>query len=73
MAKIDVIKSSYDAMQALERTVRSLSYLSSIIPAEDDHAALLHLLSDKLDHDFSLLRSEMLKLSPDLVKTELAQ
>ena len=65
MANTDVTKSSYDAMRSLERTVRSLTYLYSVIPYEDDHAALLYLLADKLDQDFSWLKSELVKLWPN--------
>lgn len=65
MANFDVIKPSYDAMQAMERTVQSLVYVSSIIPDEDEHAALFFLLADKLDQDFSWLKSEMIKLWPE--------
>lgn len=65
MADIDVIKPSYDAMKSMEATVRALTYVTSIIPDEDDHAALFYLLADKLDQDFSWLRSELIKLWPE--------
>ena len=66
MADIDVIKPSYDAMKSLEATVRALTYVTSIIPDEDDHSALFYLLADKLDQDFSWLRSELIKLWPEV-------
>lgn len=65
MANHDVIKPSYDAMKSMERTIRALTYVTSVIPDDDDHASLFYLLADKLDQDFSWLRSELIKLWPD--------
>ena len=65
MANFDVIKPSYDALKSLEQSVRSLSYVTSIIPDEDEHSALFSLLADKLEHDLELLKSEIYKLWPE--------
>lgn len=65
MANFDVIKPSYDALKSLDQTVQSLVYVTSIIPDEDEHAALFSLLADKLEQDLGVLKSEVYKLWPE--------
>lgn len=65
MANFDVIKPSYDALNSLEQSVRSLVYVTSIIPDDEEHAALFSLLADKLERDLDLLKSEVYRLWPD--------
>lgn len=65
MADLDVIKPSYDALNAVARSVDALVYVVGLIPDDDEHHALFSLLADRLDEDMGWLRREVMKLWPE--------
>ena len=65
MANADIIKPSYDALASLEQAIRAISYAASLVPDEDNQAALFSVLANKAEIDFESLRREVIKLWPN--------
>lgn len=54
------ITDTYRQLKALERSITALSELSSLIPAEDEYAALIQVLSDRIETDFTALQEDLI-------------
>lgn len=62
MSNHDHIKPSYDALSALRKHVDALIYLADLTPDEDEHHAILRMISDQLDGDVSAVYREVSRL-----------
>ncbi|MDM5091606.1 hypothetical protein OB947_22285 [Aeromonas bestiarum] len=54
------VTDTYRQLKALERSITALSELSSLIPAEDDYAALIQVLSDRIETEFEALQGDLI-------------
>lgn len=64
MSNLDLIKPSHDALTELRLGVSALVYAVSLIPSDDEHYALLRILTDRLDSDAGWVYREVVKLWP---------
>lgn len=62
MSKVDSTKPSYDALNTVFNDIRAFADLVDLIPEEDDGAALLRIVADRLESDFLMLRKEVYSL-----------
>jgi len=62
MSKVDSTKPSYDALNTVFNDIRAFTDLVDLIPEEDDGATLLRIVSDRLESDFLMLRTEVFRL-----------
>ncbi|MGN5064894.1 hypothetical protein [Aeromonas sp. 6P] len=52
---------TYRQLKALERAITALTEAASLIPEDDDHAALVRVLSDRIETEFEALQSKVVQ------------
>lgn len=52
---------TYRQLKALERAITALTEAASLIPEDDDHAALVRVLSDRIDTEFEALQGKVVQ------------
>jgi hypothetical protein len=60
MTTLDVTD-TYRQLKALERAITALTEAASLIPEDDDHAALLAVLSDRIEAEFDSLQEKIIQ------------
>lgn len=52
---------TYRQLKALERAITALTEAASLIPEDDDHAALVRVLSDRIETEFESLQGKVVQ------------
>ena len=52
---------TYHQLKALERAITALTEAASLIPEDDDHAALVLVLSDRIETEFEALQAKVIE------------
>ncbi|MGL4777015.1 MAG: hypothetical protein ACRCWT_11430 [Aeromonas veronii] len=52
---------TYRQLKALERAITALTEAASLIPEDDDHAALVRVLSDRIETEFEALQGKVVQ------------
>ncbi|MFM5577060.1 hypothetical protein ACET8O_21105 [Aeromonas veronii] len=52
---------TYRQLKALERAITALTEAASLIPEDDDHAALMVVLSDRIEAEFVALQGDLVR------------
>ena len=52
---------TYRQLKALERAITALTEAASLIPEDDDHAALARVLSDRIETEFEALQGKVVQ------------
>ncbi|MFQ1761282.1 hypothetical protein ACK37B_20600 [Aeromonas veronii] len=52
---------TYRQLKALERAITALTEAASLIPEDDDHAALVRVLSDRIETEFEALQGKIVQ------------
>lgn len=52
---------TYRQLKALERAITALTEAASLIPEDDDHAALMVVLSDRIEAEFVALQGDLIQ------------
>lgn len=50
---------TYRQLKALERAITALTEAASLIPEDDDHSALVRVLSDRIETEFGVLQGNI--------------
>lgn len=52
---------TYRQLKALERAITALTEAARLIPEDDDHAALVRVLSDRIETEFEALQGKVVQ------------
>lgn len=52
---------TYRQLKALECAITALAEAASLIPEDDDHAALVRVLSDRIETEFEALQAKVIE------------
>lgn len=52
---------TYRQLKALERAITALTEAASLIPEDDDYAALVRVLSDRIETEFEALQGKVVQ------------